>query len=197
MRFLSTCALLALGCSGGQADVDNAETAGEPLASAVATASTDASGAVSGGPTAASSSAGVNALEKLGKICTQIGCRDQLVVQAVDVKLAPGSYLISVEADGKKGSCPLEVGKEMKTQGCVGDADVKLGLPGGVPVRAPEGGFSLVFASAPASVKVTVTSAAKKKVAEQLFTPTYKTLQPNGPDCSPSCKQAQETLLLK
>jgi hypothetical protein len=197
MRFLSTCALLALGCSGSQTDVDNADMTGEPLTSASAPATSEATAVASSGPTAAPSSTGVNAIDKLGKICTQIGCRDQLVLQALDVKLGPGTYLISVDADGKKGSCPLEVGKELKTQGCVGDADVKLGLPGSVPVRGPEGGFSLVFGSAPTNVKVTVTSAAKKKIAEQVFTPTYKTFQPNGPDCSPTCKQAQETLLLK
>ena len=196
-RLAAIGALFALGCSGGQADVDNAETSAESLASADAAATSEPSAVVSAGPTAAPSSTGVNAIEKLGKICTQIGCRDQLVLQALDVKLSPGTYLISVDADGKKGSCSLEVGKEMKGQGCVGDADVKLGLPGSVPVRGPDGGFSLVFGSAPASVKVSVTSAAKKKVAEQAFTPTYKTLQPNGPDCSPTCKQAQETLLLK
>jgi hypothetical protein len=193
IRAFALSALLA-GCSGGQADVDNAETTAEPVATAVASSEPTASSE----PSAAPTSTGVDAIGKLGKICTQIGCRDQLVLQAPNVKLAPGTYLISLDADGKKAGCPLEVtGKEMKTQGCTGDLEVKLALPGNVPVSGAEGGFSLVFNAAPASVKVTVTSAAKKKVADQAITPTYKTVQPNGPDCSPSCKQGQEALTLK
>jgi hypothetical protein len=194
IRAFALSALLA-GCSGGQADIDHADTTAEPLATAVVT--NEPTAVPSSDPTAAPTST-VNAIGKLGKICTQIGCRDQLVLQAPNVTLAPGKYLISVDADGKKASCPLEVaGKEMKTDGCTGDVEVKLALPGSVPVGGAEGGFSLLFTSAPASVKVTVTSAAKKKVADQAFTPTYKTLQPNGPDCSPTCKQGQEALTLK
>jgi hypothetical protein len=195
-RLAAIGALFALGCSGGQADVDNAETSAESLASADAAATSEPSAVVSAGSRAAPSSTGVNAIEKLGKICTpdRLPRPACLAGPRCEASRAPTDL---VDADGKKGSCSLEVVKEMKGQGCVGDADVKLGLPGSVPVRGPEGGFSLVFGSAPASVKVSVTSAAKKKVAEQAFTPTYKTLQPNGPDCSPTCKQAQETLLLK
>jgi hypothetical protein len=195
IRSLAICALLA-GCSGGQADVDNVDSTSDPLPSAIA--SSEPSAVVSSEPTAAPSSTGVNAIGKLGKICTQIGCRDQLVLQAPNVTLAKGTYFITVDADGKKASCKLELaGKEIKTEGCVGEAEVQLALPGSVPVRGAEGGFSLVFVGAPGNVKLTVTSAAKKKVAEQVVTPTYKTLQPNGPDCSPTCKQAQEALTLK
>jgi hypothetical protein len=203
IRLLGGLALLA-GCSGGQADVDNdadarlqrdLATTSEPLASAAPVVSAPTAVA-SIEPTATSSARGP--LDKLGKICTQIGCRDQLVLQAPNVKLAAGTYLLTVDADGKKSSCPLEVdAKDMKTNGCIGDAGVSLALPGSVPVRGAEGGFSLVFGSAPANVKVTVTSAAKKKLLDQAFTPTYKTVQPNGPDCSPTCRQAQETLPLK
>lgn len=193
IRGLTLCALLA-GCSGGQADVDNVDTTNDPLPSAVASSEPS----VSAEPTAAPSSTGVNAIGKLGKICTQIGCRDQLVLQAPNVTLGKGTYLISVDADGKKASCPFEVtGKEMKSEGCVGEAEVKLALPGSVPVGGAEGGFSLVFMGAPATVKLRVTSAANKKVSEQVVTPTYKTIQPNGPDCSPTCKQGQDSLTLK
>lgn len=195
-RLVAVSALLAA-CSGGQQDVDNVEATSEPLPSSVVSAEPTA--AVTSEPTAAPTSTGRDASGKIGKICTQIGCRDQLQLQAPNVKLAPGTYLLSLDVDGKGASCPLEINakKEMSTHGCVGDPVVKLAFPGDVPVRGAEGGFSLVFASAPTTVKVKLVSSAKKVLSEQTFTPTYKTVQPNGPDCSPSCKQGEETLELK
>lgn len=188
-------AALLVGCSGGQSDVDVAEPTGEPLASAEpAGAEPTATATTAPVP----SSTGVNAIGKIGKICTQIGCRDQLIVDAPNAKLAPGLYLLTIEADGKSASCPLEItAKEPTTKGCVGALAVKLAFPGNVPVAGAEGGYSLVFDSAPASVTVRMTSSAQKKLGEQTLTPTYKTFQPNGPDCSPTCKQGKETLQLK
>jgi len=197
MRALLVATAFLAACSGGQTDVDNVEGTSEPLPSAAVTSEPTA--VVSAEPTAAPTSTGRNAIGKLGKICTQIGCRDQLQLQAPNVKLAPGTYLLSLDVDGQSASCPLEISakREMTTHGCVGKAEVKLAFPGDVPVRGAEGGFSLVFGSAPATVKVKLVSSAQKVLSEQTFTPTYKTVQPNGPDCSPTCKQGEETLPLK
>lgn len=182
--------MLLSACSGGQNDVENVETIAEPLGSSVSSAESSA----------APSSTGVDATSKFpggAKACTQIGCRDQFVIHTPNVKLAAGTYSITVDADGKTSTCPLVVdAKGAKTDGCQGDAGVMLALPGSVPVAGAEGGFSLVFDKAPASIKVGV-SIGKKKIADQGFTPVYRTFQPNGPDCKPTCKQGQETFTLK
>ncbi len=53
----------------------------------------------------------------------------------------------------------------------------------------------LHLSGAPASVTVEIFRD-ESTIARETFTPTYQTVQPNGPGCEPTCTQAQVDLAL-
>ncbi len=182
-------ALSLAACSGAQTDVDVAEGDGEPSATAVATVTADAPAS------AAPTSTGVDASGKLGKICTQKGCKDRLAVHVVN-KAGAGELMITAKAGGKMLHCTVAADdkgglKPLAEGACKGDPELALVLPGG-PLAgvAPDGvtpAFTLVASSAPASLELLVVRG-RATLFTQTLTPTYETLLPNGPDCPPSCK---------
>jgi len=145
-------------------------------------------------PTAAPTVA-VDASGKIGKICTKIGCKDRYAITlATKDGGAPalGNYEIAILADGKKTSCRVEVEK--------GGKDSMCDSVGARPVITNEDRKASEIAvveldASPASVEVTVTRAGKT-LSKSTLTPSYKATQPNGPDCPPLCKRAEERIAL-
>lgn len=172
-------ALLLVACSGNPDNVD------VPDDDATAAASSEP--APSSAPSAAPSSTGVDASSKFpGKVCTQMGCKDswELKLTTKDGKpLKAAIYTIDLVADGKKATCTLDTKSETKAPACTGD------LAQGMTMNTSAATFQAV----PAAVEVTVTRAGKKLVSKEI-SPTVKEVTPNGPECSPKCKQGSDAL---
>lgn len=135
--------------------------------------------------------------EPAPKMCTKMGCMDGLTIVLDQLMpLKAGKYLVEVEAGDKKGKCEIVV----PFPPCGTPASR---CEGTLPLFAAEDGcggpvdkmtFSPIrIGEAPTEVMVnvkrngvTVLGAVKK--------PTYKTTQPNGPECPPTCKQAEVTV---
>lgn len=136
--------------------------------------------------------------EPAPKMCTKIGCSDGLSV-GLDLPLKTGKYLVEVEAGDKKGKCEIVV----PFPACGTPATR---CEGTLPLFAAENGcggpvdkmtFSPIrIGEAPESVMVNVKHNGVT-VLGGLFKPEYKTTQPNGPDCPPTCKQAEHVLSAK
>lgn len=128
-----------------------------------------------------------------------MGCVDGLHVE-LEGPQPKGAYEIAVEADGKRATCrvslPLPACDKGPAVQCKGDVEVMIGEKGCALPPDQHGFGPLNFKGAAANVKVSVKRAGKE-VGAGTFSPTYRTVQPNGPNCPPTCKQARDKITVK
>jgi hypothetical protein len=141
-------------------------------------------------------------LEKLKgqKMCTTMGCIDGLTVD-VDKQVWPkGKYKFVINADDKSTTCegalPLPACDKGKALTCKGDVDVMIAESGCALPPEQHGFGTLTFKGMPKKVRVVVTRDGKE-FAKGDFTPSYKKVQPNGPDCEPTCNHASEKMTVR
>jgi len=135
------------------------------------------------------------------RACTQIGC-----VNGFRISLDPGSdmaagaYRFEVDIDGAlttcEGNLPLAACEAGPSITCSSDA-VSIGESGCAMEPASQGFGEVLFANPrnPKAVKLTV-SRDGEVIGAGEFTPEYERVQPNGPDCEPTCEYAEATLEL-
>ena len=99
------------------------------------------------------------------QVCTLIGCESGLTVAAAPAPA--GAWTVIVEA-----------GDTTRTVECLTQRD------------CAEGAFFRDFTPTAATVRVI----AAGDTTEQTVTPAYGTLQPNGPECPPTCRRATVTI---
>jgi hypothetical protein len=106
------------------------------------------------------------------KACTEIGCDDGLRVQ---LDGAPAGGIVRVELLPAGDTGPRYVVECAATQGCANGA----WFPG--------------FTGDYAVVRVTTSDGSVSREVR----PTYAVMQPNGPDCPPTCRTASVTVSLR
>ncbi|HTJ85379.1 MAG TPA: hypothetical protein VL400_26860 [Polyangiaceae bacterium] len=152
-------------------------------------------------PTATETSAPTAAPTGAQKMCTQMACVDGLNIDfEPNGPMKKGKYTFTIEADGKKqectGSLPLPACEKGRALTCKGEGDAMI-MESGCALPPDQQGFGpIMLKTGPAAVKITV-----KKDGATIGTadlkPSYRTVQPNGPDCGPTCKQASEKIAIK
>lgn len=146
--------------------------------------------------TAAPSASSAPTADPTAKVCTKMGCMGGLTVEVVPAKtgFGKGSYKIDVVADGKKTSCELKLPLPACDKGhaatCKGDVGVDVKEVGCDKPLAEQAFGPLRFREPPTELKITVTKDGKR-FADGTVSPAYKTVQPNGPGCEPTCKQGE------
>ncbi len=119
-----------------------------------------------------------------GKACTLIGCVDMLTIQP---KTPQGSVIALVQ-----GTLVID-GATFAVQ-CFGDnIGVKADAPSKLSVQCSDQGLQIF--GTPSKVVVTLSSG-DYAISGAVIEPSYKTSQPNGPDCDPICKQATVAVTL-
>jgi hypothetical protein len=131
------------------------------------------------------------------KVCTTIGCVDGFSLSFGAGAKTAGSYVIDLDADGKKVRCeaklPLPPCEQAQTS--CNDPSVSLELSG-CALDASEHAISgLRVSGKPAKVVVSVNRDNLQLLTEE-FTPAYTTSTPNGADCPPVCTQASASLTI-
>jgi hypothetical protein len=132
--------------------------------------------------------------------CTEIGCADGWSLTLVEADGAPAAHTLEALVDGAEFVCPqVSLGARHVTCG----ASVTLELVdevtcvehetnGGISqICTPTGRFEEILAvsGTPKTVLVTLRDAGGEE-RQETFVPEYESSQPNGPDCSPTCRQA-------
>lgn len=125
------------------------------------------------------------------KECTLIGCGPPFEVRFMPAggRWSAGTYNVAVTADGTEGSCVviLPFPSCQAAPVCTGSRDWYL-LDSGCALAPDQHGISgLVFAMSTAANVEVVVSRDGQQLADGVFTPTYKTSQPNGPGCGDTC----------
>jgi len=133
------------------------------------------------------------------KACTQMGCIDGFTVDVEPQVWPHGQYKFTIAADDRnticEGALPLPAcGKPALT--CKGDVEVMVGESGCALPPAQHGFGGFTFKGAPAKVSIAITRGGKE-VAKAAYTPAYKKVQPNGPECGPTCNHASDKLTVK
>ncbi len=130
--------------------------------------------------------------------CTAMACLDGLRIE-----LAPaagtwgkGSYTFEVVTPAGtttcEGSLPLPACDAGAALRCSGPP-VSIGESGCALPAEQQGFASLELNEGPATFAVTIRKDGAE-LAKQTFTPAYRTVSPNGPQCGPTCRQASDTL---
>ncbi len=129
----------------------------------------------------------------LGPDCTAIGCTDGAELTFATALVAPGDYVVRVDVDGEPFTCessiPLVEGEEsacdapdvflMTSGSALSDGHAITGI---MVLRA---GVTLI------DIEVDLDD---ELIAATWVEPAFETLQPNGPDCEPTCEYAAETV---
>lgn len=128
------------------------------------------------------------------RACTAMGCVDGFHVEVTSSGAwQPGAYVVTVVADGVTTTCsatfPLTASSRAECSG----QGVQVGLSGSMLPATAQSISHVALTSAPKSVAVAITRDGVS-IASRVYTPTYKTSRPNGPDCEPTCTSATDTL---
>ncbi len=109
--------------------------------------------------------------------CTAMACANLLTLEVVDGNGDPlTTFSGQLEADGATIDIDCPAGTVDQTARCVGDGRVEI-TTGAQTVQLTITGGGLAFNGS--------------------LDPSYQTVQPNGPQCLPTCKQATETVILQ
>ena len=131
--------------------------------------------------------------------CTEIGCSDgyTLILQPADTRFPEGRYDVHLTPEGEaKKSCFFVVSNEpdkcasghcVSAEDCNAIYTVGYKFPDKVRISYPV-------------MELTLTVEVERDditIAKATFEPIYPTVQPNGPDCSPTCLQGKNVLILE
>lgn len=130
------------------------------------------------------------------KACTTIGCVDGYTLDFEASSWAPGKYTVELTVDGKSYTCEATLPLDASSKSSCTLPEVQLGLSGSALPAGEQGLVGLVFTSQPTKVDVTIKLDGATLGQPASFTPAYKTSQPNGPECGPTCTNARDTLKL-
>lgn len=133
------------------------------------------------------------------RVCTEIGCVDGLVISfGRGVEWAPGTYVFSIDADGVEQTCkgmlPLPPCASGGALTCTGNV-ATIGESGCALPASQHGFADIQLRSGPSKVTLRIERDGVV-LADETLVPTYRTSQPNGPNCDPICRQASATIAL-
>lgn len=130
--------------------------------------------------------------------CTTIGCVDGLSLELAPPggTWAPGKYVFEVTTPAGttrcEGALPLPACESGPALACSGPP-VSIGESGCALPKDQHGFSTLDLPTGPAHVEVAITHEGKP-LTRFVLDPTYRTVQPNGPTCEPTCRQANASI---
>jgi hypothetical protein len=128
--------------------------------------------------------------------CTEIGCVDGLEVFFVGTDPGPGVYTVEIDLHGEFIHCQATI--PLGTDGDDGCTDARVSLfLSGSALEADQQSVDGFFLDSTDTGAVAVTiSHDAVQVGYAAFEPDYQTLQPNGPECEPTCSYATREIEL-
>ena len=121
--------------------------------------------------------------------CTEMGCIDGLTVNFAPALMGKGTYTFDVTVDGTAYACDATIPLEGSSTVCGTGGVVSIFLSGTELDPSKQSLPGVHVEGAPKSVQIQV-HRDKALVADADLSPKYQEVQPNGPDCPPTCHSA-------
>lgn len=134
--------------------------------------------------------------DSIGPICTEMGCIDGLSVAFEPPLMGKGTYTYDVTVDGTAYSCDATIPLEGSSTVCGTGGVVSIYLSGSELDPGQQSLPGLHVEGTPKSVQIQV-HRDKALVADADLSPKYQVVQPNGPDCEPTCHSAAADVATK
>lgn len=128
--------------------------------------------------------------------CTALGCQNGYSLDLSAAAWPAGTYLVELVVDGQKGTCEATLPLTEASRAVCSLPGVRLELSGSALPPAQHALAALAWSGSPAKVDVTVKVNGATLGKPASFTPAYRTTQPNGPRCEPTCSSAHDRLSL-
>lgn len=126
------------------------------------------------------------------KACTLIGCTSGFGVAFQSASWPAGTWKVVAQTPTGERSCTVTLPLPSDGQPqCTGQ--LQLGTSGSALAPAQHALTGVQLPDTPTSVSLEVLRDGQQ-VAKKAFAPAYKTSQPNGAGCEPTCTQANEVL---
>jgi hypothetical protein len=127
------------------------------------------------------------------RACTTIGYVNGYTLDFEASSWTQGKYTVELTVDGKPCTCEATLPLDASSKSTCTLPEVQLRLSGSALPAGEQGLSGLLFTSQPAKIDVTVKLDGATLGQPASFTPAYKTSQPNGPECGPTCTNARDT----
>ena len=124
-----------------------------------------------------------------GDACTEMGCIDGLSVTFDPPLTGKGTYTFDVTVEGTAYSCDATIPLGTSSTVCGKGGVVSIFLSGSELDPGQQSLPGLHVEGTPKSVQIQV-HRDKALVADADLSPKYQVVQPNGPDCEPTCHSA-------
>jgi hypothetical protein len=121
--------------------------------------------------------------------CTEMGCIDGLTVTFDPALTGKGTYAFEVTVEGTPYSCEATIPLEGSSTVCGKGGVVSIFLSGSELDPGQQSLPGLHVEGTPESVQIQVQRDGTN-VADADLSPTYQVVQPNGPECEPTCHSA-------
>lgn len=115
---------------------------------------------------------------EVGQICTEVGCNGVLTITVVDASDAPVAGLAGT----------IAVGGQTFAVDCAGTSDEAVTCSGGT--------ITVMLGDDVGDTEVVLDLAAGGVTATSTLDPEWTSSQPNGPDCPPTCWDAEGTVAI-
>lgn len=128
--------------------------------------------------------------------CTDMGCVDGFYVALEKSTWGVGQYVITADVDGTVASCQITI--PLGTDGTDGCLDTLLTVEtSGSELNVEEQSIPGVWVNSTQALSVTLAVTLDgAELGSAVFAPAYETLQPNGPECGPTCSYASGVMSL-
>lgn len=126
--------------------------------------------------------------------CTEMGCQTGMRIgfRSASGQWSKGTYRVQVLADDASANCTVTIPlpKDAEKPACAGDFVVLEQDGALLPIAAQKlGGVQVLRAAEKITVRV---SRDGRELVQGTYAPAWRSVQPNGPGCPPTCQQGDE-----
>jgi hypothetical protein len=130
------------------------------------------------------------------RMCTDIGCQDGLSVHFDRASFEPGVYTVEVDLHGEFIYCQATIPLESDPSDGCDDPRVMLYLSGSMLDVEEQRVEGFTMDSTELGALAVTVALDDVEIGYAAFEPDYQELQPNGPECEPTCWYATREIEL-
>jgi hypothetical protein len=129
-------------------------------------------------------------------MCTDVGCQDGLSVRFERDSFEPGVYAVEIDLHGEFIHCQATIPLESDASDGCDDPRAMLYLSGSMLAVEEQRVEGFVMEGTDIGAMAVTVTLDGIEIGYAAFEPDYQELQPNGPECEPTCLYAEREIEL-